>query len=179
MFKKLIIILSIVVFILFVALLMAAWSLGAFAPVSVSLKEQGPYYFLSSKTKTLYQNIPEQLKNIIMLTGEDNLDLSDPGALIYSDPTQVSFKEIVVRAGYIISDSLEVDSPLVVTKIYKRKILEATIEANPSISVFKIYPALNNWLENNSSTYQFNLPALELYKDPHFTMEMPIQIIEN
>ena len=150
--KKLIIILSVVVFILFVALLITAWSLGAFAPVSVSLTEQGPYYFLSLKTKIIYHSIPKQLKNIILQSEKNNLDFSNPGALIYSDPTQVPFNKIIVRAGYIISDSVEVDSPLVVTKIYMRKVLEATIEANPSISVFKIYPALSDWLEKNADS---------------------------
>ncbi len=172
--KKLIIIFSIIVFILFLSLLVAAWSLGAFAPVTLSLKEQGPYYFLTSKTMIYYKDIPQQLENINRFSGQGNHNFGRSGALIYSDLTKIPLDEIVVQAGYIVFDSLEVDTNLIIIEIDKRKVLVVTIETNPSIAVFKIYPSLMNWLERNRKSYHFNFPALELYKDMNFTLEIPL-----
>jgi hypothetical protein len=177
--KKLIIIFSIVVFILFISLIVAAWLLGAFAPVHISIAEQGPYYFLTSEEKTTYAEIATQLEIIRKEYGHDNKNNGIPAALILSDLTQVSQEEVIAQAGYILPDSLEVDSQLLIRKIKKRKVLVATIEANPSIAVFKIYPSLLNWLEKNQKLYRINFPALETYQDTFFKLEIPIHTINN
>ena len=177
--KKLIIIFSIVVFILFISLLVAAWSLGAFAPVHISIDEQGPYYFLTSEEKITYSEIATQLEIISKDYDHDNKNTGIPAALIFSDLTQISQEEVIAQAGYILPDSLEVGSKLFMNKIDKREVLVAKIEANPSIAVFKVYPSLVRWLEINQKLYRFNFPALESYQDTFYKLEIPIHTMNN
>ena len=175
--KKLIIIFSIIIFILFLALIVASWSLGAFAPVLININERGPHYFLTTKSRIHYKDITRQLEYISTLYGEppDHIGLS--GALLHSNPSQTPHNKLIVQAGYLLNDSLGVDSILVIKKIKRRKVLTASIDANPAIAIFKIYPALLNWIEKNGKNYNYEYPALEYYSEPKFVIELPIESI--
>ena len=44
--KKIILIIGITSFVLFIGLISAAWYMGAFSSVNISIGEKGPYYFI-------------------------------------------------------------------------------------------------------------------------------------
>jgi hypothetical protein len=175
--RKLIIIISIIICVLFIALVISAWSLGAFSPVSLLETERGPYYFLTFVEKSRYDKIPQQLKKIRVRYSQQPIDKSMPAVLLLSDPNQGTLNNMEIRAGFILLDSTEVDSSLMLIKIKKRKVLLASIQANPSIAVFKIYPSLRDWLEKNKDTYKYVFPALEIYNNSKFSIEVPLDKI--
>jgi hypothetical protein len=129
--KKLIIIMAIVVFILFIALLITAWSIGAFAPVNIGIGEKGPYYFISLDQKSLYPYISEQIDKIKNELTAKNIPYLKPAALIYSDPTVTPLNQVLAQG---LRDRLQKyndmkKSPLSYLEIYdkNRVIVEMSI----------------------------------------------------
>jgi hypothetical protein len=82
--------------------------------------------------------------------------------------------EVPVLGGLIISDSVDVAAPLRLIRIAKRTVVSATLEANPTIAIFKTYPALAEWLRKNDRQYKIELPFFEIYYEDRVTVEMPI-----
>ncbi len=172
--KKLIIIIAIVVFILFIALLITAWSMGVFARVNVSVGEKGPYYFISLDQKSLYPYIPEQIDKIKNELTVKNIPYLNPAALIYSDPAVTPLNQVLARGGLLLNDSMVVDSPFVIHHIKVRDVITAEIEANPAIATFKIYPALRDWLQKYNDIKKSPLSYLEIYDKNRVIVEMSI-----
>jgi hypothetical protein len=176
--KKLIIIIAIVVFILFIALLITAWSLGSFARVNVSAGENGPYYFISLDQKSLYPYIPEQIDKIKNELMAKKIPYINPAALIYSDPAVTPLNQVLAQGGLLINDSMAVDSPLVIHHIKVRNVITAEIEANPAIATFKTYPALRDWLQKYNGIRKSPLSYLEIYDKNRVIVEMSIIQVE-
>ena len=68
LFKKIIIIFSVVVLVLFIALVIAAWILGTFASVKIEHADRGPYGMVILAQPDSYQNIAH------IMTEEDCLE---------------------------------------------------------------------------------------------------------
>ena len=172
--RRIIIIFAVIIFVLFLALIIGAWSLGAFDSVQITEKTNGPYYLISLDTRTGYRDIPviiEEIKGQINLPPEI---IPIPAALINSNPMMTPLNEVDVTCGLIVTDSLTVNPPLHLIKIESRTIVSASIETNPSIAIFKTYPALAEWLSKNDREYEFQLPFLEIYNSDEVTVEMTI-----
>jgi hypothetical protein len=174
--KKIVIVFSVLVFILFIALIVSAWLLGAFSPVSIRLDDREGGFYLCAVEKVVYAKIPEQLAQIKSLSRADSLGYKYDGALIYSDPTVTALGDVLARAVILLKDSLSVEPPLGVHRLEPGKIISASIEANPAIAVFKIYPAISDWLSKNRQTYRGELPMIEIYSPPTFTVQMPLAL---
>lgn len=172
--KKIVIILSILVFVLFIAILIAAWYLGAFSPVTLSLEERDASYYIATNQRIRYADIPRQLAQIKSHLKAEATNYKYDCALIYSDLTTMALKDVVAQAVLLGTDSLEVAAPLQIGNLAAGKIAVASIEANPAIAVFKIYPALNDWLLKNQETYDVKFPMIEIYDPPYFTVQMPV-----
>ena len=177
--RKIIITFALIVLVLFLALIVAAWILGAFDSVQITETSGGPYYFISFDSRSGFQDIPaniQEIKNRLNLPLETELISA---AMIFCNPMMIPLNEVEVTGGLIISDSIYVSSPLRLTRIEKRSIVSATLEANPSIAIFKTYPALSEWLRKNDREYKLKLPFIEIYyNDDKVTVEMTIVPLE-
>jgi hypothetical protein len=172
--RRIIIIFAAIVFLFFIALIIAAWSLGAFDSVAIAEHKGGPYYFISFDSTSVYKETFTKIQEI-----KKQLDLSQSSeqlsaVLVLKNPMITPLNEVPVLGGLIISDSIDVKSPLHLMRIAKRDIVSATLEANPTIAIFKTYPALAEWLRKNDRYYKIELPFLEIYYDDRVTVEMPI-----
>jgi len=177
--RKIIITFALIVLILFLALTVAAWIMGAFDSVQITETSGGPYYFISFDSQSGFQDIPaniQEIKNLITLPPETE---QISAAMILSNPMMIPLNEVEVIGGLIVSDSISVSSPLQLTRIEKRSIISATLEANPSIAIFKTYPALSEWLRKNDREYKLKLPFIEIYyNDDKVIVEMTIVPLE-
>ena len=177
--RKIIITFALIVLVLFLALIVAAWILGAFDSVQITETSGGPYYFISFDSRSGFQDIPaniQEIKNRLNLPPETELISA---AMIFSNPMMIPLNEVEVTGGLIISDSISVSAPLRLIRIEKRAIVSATLEANPSIAIFKTYPALAEWLRKNDREYKLKLPFIEIYyNDDKVTVEMTIVPLE-
>jgi hypothetical protein len=173
--KKVILVFSVFVFILFLGFVIAAWTLGAFEPVEITESENGPYYFFTFRSQMTYKQIPqinEELKKQLIDSG---ISTFVPGALVLDNPMSTPLSELNARGGMIISDSITVPAPCEILYIQKRPVIVAKIDANPAIATFKTYPALAEWLRNNDRNFAAQLPFLEIYHpDESVSTEMPI-----
>ena len=172
--KKILIIFSAVVFVLFIALLVGAWQLGAFARVSLILQERAPAFYLCRAEKVPYAQIPQQLEEIKTLAAGAVLTYKESGALIYSDPASTPLNEIEAQALIFLADSAVLPAPLLLKKTSGGPVLSATFQAHPTIAVFKIYPALSDWLFKNQPAYQPVFPLLEIHRPPFYTVQLPL-----
>jgi hypothetical protein len=173
--KKLIIIFSAVVFVLFIALVIGAWHLGAFAKVTVTQTERPALYYICRAERVPYAQIPAQLEELRALLPAGAHNYKESGALIYSDPAATPLNEIESQAVILSADSLSLPAPLLVGKLPAGAVLSASIHANPAIAVFKIYPALADWLAKNRPGTRLQYPLLEIYDPPLFTVRIPLQ----
>ena len=172
--RRFIIIFAVAVFMLFLVLIIAAWSLGAFDTVQISESQSGSFYFIVLDQTSGYRDIPvtiERIKNSVQLPPDIE---SQSGALIFSNPLSTPLNEVQVKGGIIIPDSVFVPTPLQLIKLDKRLIVSATLEANPSIAIFKTYPALAEWLRKNDRTYKIQLPFVERYYPDNTSVEMTV-----
>lgn len=174
--KKIIIIFSVIVFILFLGFVVAAWILGAFEPVEISETESGPYYFITFRSPMIYKQIPEQNEELKSKLDGFGISSFVPGAIILDNPMNTPLSELNARGGFIIPDSVHVPARYEILSIEKRSVVVARIDANPAIATFKSYPALAEWLRNNDRKFSARLPFLEIYHpDESVTTEMPIE----
>ena len=174
LFKKIIIIFSTVVFILFVALMVGGWLLGAFSTVTLAMQDRASAYYICVDETVPYAQLPAQLEEVRSLLEAQAVKYKDGGALIYSDPAASSLNELASQAVLFVHDSLDVMHPLQIKKIAAGPVVSASVEANPAIAALKIYPALSGWLSKNKAAYQRTFPMLEIYSPPLFTVQMPV-----
>ena len=174
--KKLIIIFAVVVFILFIAIIVAAWYLGAFATVSIVVEDRGPYYIVTSSQLSPYQEISRENEQIDMMLGERGIKYKNFVGILYNNPAEITLSQLRRKGGVIVKDSVAVDSLLIFERIDKRLVAVAALKAHPAIAPFKIYPALQEWMQLHSYLPQKEMTILEHYKADGFVeVEIPIQ----
>jgi len=177
--KKLIMVLAVSVFILFIILLIAAWNMGAFAPVEVTSAERGPYYFVSLHHKGSYSQIVEKIQTVENMLKEKNIPFIRTAGIFYDNPAYIKPEDLRSNGGCIVSDSVKVDTPFVFMTIPKRQVAIAKIEASPAIAPFKTYPALFDWMQENDMVADEGQITFEMYFTEGFVeVEMPIKIVE-
>ncbi len=173
--KKLIIIFGILVLFLFIAFIGAAWYLGAFNSVDVTLAERGPYYFVFLEHRGMYQKIAEKIEQVHEYLENRQIELVHPAAQYLDDPKTHMPAELRSRGGWIVSDSVAVDSPYILTTIEKRSTALARIRAHPAIAPFKTYPALDNFLMHAGRDRDTAKTVLEIYYDSGVVeVELPV-----
>ena len=173
--KKIIIIFAIVVLILFIALVVAAWYLGTFASVKLNLEDRGPYDLVVQSQLDSYHKITNVIENVETMLDEKKIKHTTAIVIFYDDPTRIPLQHINIRAGYIVPDSVEVNPPLIFKTIDKRKVAVASIKANPVIATFKTYPAIQEWMQQNGYVEVSSEPTIELYYSNGLVeVEMPV-----
>jgi len=174
--KKIVIIVSVVIFILFISLLIAAWTMGMFAPVSVKETERGPYYAVILSHKGSYQGISQKIDEVSDWLTENQVKHSVACGIFYDDPAKINIEDLHSEGGYLIDDSLEVSLPFQCLRFPARSTGVASIKANPSIAWFKTYPALLDWIEKYNFEHDTLQPIIELYYNNGVVdVELPIQ----
>lgn len=174
-FRKIAITFAILAFVLFIVLVITAWTLGAFSEVELTRQESGPYYFLTFAEHTSYRTVPVSLEHLKELGAVKDDSNAQPAALILTDPMTTPLQELQAFGGYIISDSVQTGAGQRLFKIEKRAVITASIDANPTIATFKTYPALSEWLSKNYRSFSSELPYLEIYHANNgVTVEMPL-----
>lgn len=174
-FRKIAITFAILAFVLFIVLVITAWTLGAFSDVRLTQEEAGPYYFITFSEHTSYRTVPVSLEHLKELGAvRDELN-PRPAALILNDPMNTPLQDLQAFGGYLISDSVQTGAGQKLFRIEKRTVINASIDANATIATFKTYPALSEWLRKNYRSYTSELPYLEIYHaDEGVTVEMPL-----
>jgi len=175
LFKKFIIVFDVIVFFLFIALLIALWYLGAFASVNVVSEERGPYYIVTLAHEGPYQRIMYKIEQVDTMLKEKGIVGLNAVGLYDDNPAAVPPDQLRSRGGFIVHDSVKVDSPFILQKIELRTVAIATIKAHPAVAPFKTYPALYEWINNKGYEVITEQPVLELYHDEDLVeVEMPI-----
>jgi hypothetical protein len=174
--KKLVTIISVVIFILFISLLIAAWSMGMFASVSVSQDQRGPYYVVVNRHMGSYQGISNKIEGVSEMLLEKRINHSVACGIFYDDPAKMAIEELRSAGGYLVADSLDVPHPFICLKIPQRLICLASIDANPAIAGFKTYPALLDWITKYNFEHDTLTPTIELYHANGLVeVELPIE----
>jgi hypothetical protein len=173
--KKIVIIVSVVIFILFISLLIAAWTMGMFAPVSVKEAERGPYYAVTLSHKGSYRGISQKIEAVSDWLTDNQVKHSVACAIFYDDPATINIEDLHSEGGYLIDDSLDVSLPFQCLRFPARLTGVASIEANPAIAWFKTYPALLDWIEKYDVVHDTLQPIIELYYNNGVVeVELPI-----
>ena len=94
--KKLVIIISVVIFILFISLLVAAWTMGMFSPVSVMEDKRGPYYAVILSHKGSYQGIGQKIAEVSIMLTENQIEHRVACGIYYDDPSIIAIEELVL-----------------------------------------------------------------------------------
>ncbi len=173
--KKLVIIISVVIFILFISLLIAAWSMGMFSAVSVTESQRGPYFIIVHSHMGSYEGISEKIDAVSAMLSEKQIRHSTACGLFYDDPAKTAIAELRSAGGFLVRDSLKVPEPFVCLRIPDRLTAVASIEANPAIAGFKTYPALFDWIKKHHIEHDSLTPTIELYHTNGLVeVELPI-----
>jgi len=173
--KKLIIIFGVLVLFLFIAFIGAAWYLGAFNSVDITWAERGPYHFVFLEHRGMYQKIADKIEQVHEYLEARRINTLHPAAQYLDDPKTHMPAELRSRGGWIVADSVTVDTPYIFTTIEKRSTALARIRAHPAIAPFKTYPALDNFLMHGNRTQDTTGTVLEIYYDSGVVeVEMPI-----
>jgi len=160
--KKVILFIGIISFILFMGLIGAAWYMGAFSSVSISTGEKGPFYFVYLEHHGPYYQIQNKIVIVEKYLTDNKIEYLHSAGIYFDNPAEVAESDLKSFGGFIVSDSVFVQAPYNFTKIERRKVVVASIEALPMIAPFKIYPAFNEWLGNNKNV-EIVAPPIELY----------------
>ncbi len=173
--KKLVIIISVIVFILFIALIIATWTMGMFSPVTISDQNRGPYYAVTLAHTGPYRGINEKIEIVSQMLEKRQIEHSVACGIFFDDSSVIPVESLRSEGGFLITDSIAVDSTFIFKKISKRFVVVASIEANPALAGFKTYPALNDWIKENPYHEDLSLPTIELYHpDEIIEVEQPI-----
>jgi hypothetical protein len=161
--KKLVIIISVVIFILFISLLIAAWSMGMFSRVSVTEDNRGPYNVVILTHLGSYQGISQKIDDVSLMLTQNQIKHTIACAIFYDDPAKTAIEDLYSEGGFLVSDSIKVPSPYKCLKLPIRSVGVASIEANPAIASFKTYPALLDWIDKYNFQHDTLIPTIELY----------------
>ena len=177
--KKLVIIVSIIIFILFISLIVAAWTMGMFSSVSVSEDNRGPYYAVILSHKGSYRGISQKIDDVSAMLTENRIVHSVSCCIFYDDPSKTDIRELRSDGGFLVNDSVEVSPPYRCLKLAIRTVGVASIEANPAIAGFKTYPALLDWIDKHNIEHDTLQPTIELYHNNGIVeVELPLIISE-
>jgi hypothetical protein len=174
--KKIITVASVLIALLFLAFVIAAWHYGAFASVKTITLEQRPalYAAILPGIYSPYE-IEYQIRVIDSLLLQKNIDNKGTLALFFDSPLEVTADSIRATAAILLAGAITLDSPLTVFKIPERRIASISIQAHPAIAPFKTYPALQRWLFNNGYRYNPEVPIIEYYFHQNTVeVEMPV-----
>lgn len=173
--KKLVIILSVVILILFISLIIAAWSLGMFSAVSINQEQRGPYFAVIQSHVGSYQGLNQKIDEVSHMLSQRQIKHTTACGIFYDDPSKTAVDELYSEGGFIVTDSLNVDPAFKCLKLPTRSVSVASIEANPAIAGFKTYPALLDWLEKYNYAHDEKNPTIELYHTSGLVeVELPI-----
>jgi len=145
--KKIVFVVAIVITLLFLSLLGAAWYLGAFSSVSVAQLQRPIRYFITTSDSGTYQTALNDLDSLQSHISGSGLNSGDPAIFLYNDPMFTPLPQVITRAAYILTDSISLSPPYQLFTIPPRTVLTAEIHANPSIAPYKTYPALHEWIQ--------------------------------
>jgi len=173
--KKLVIIVSVVIFILFISLLVTAWTMGMFSPVSITEAKRGPYYAVLLSHKGSYQGLSQKIDMVSAMLTENQIGHSVACGIFYDDPSKIKTEDLHSQGGFIVEDSLDVSLPFEFKKFPVRSVYIASIEANPAFAGFKTYPALLDWIVKYKSKHDTLHPTIELYHNNGIVeVELPL-----
>ena len=164
--KKIILAVGIIALILFMGLIGFAWYMGAFSSVDITTAEKGPYHFIYMEHLGPYYEVVNKINEVENYLKKHNIEYKNAAGIYFDDPAKVKEEDLKSYAGFIVNDSLAVEKPFHYTKINRRQVVVAKIEAFPMIAPFKVYPAFHEWLENNKNI-EIVAPPLELYFPEH------------
>lgn len=167
--KKVILFIGIISFVLFMGLIGSAWHMGAFSSVIITIDEKGPYYFVFLEHEGPYYQIQNKIEKVEKYLTDNKIQYLHSAGIYFDNPAQVEEVDLKSFGGFIVRDSAKVQEPYKFTKIDRRKIVIASIEALPMIAPFKVYPAFQEWLGNNKNIKVVG-PPIELY--------LPNEVIE-
>ncbi len=178
--KKLVIIISVVIFILLISLLVAAWTMGMFSPVSVMEDKRGPYYAVILSHKGSYQGISQKIDEVSIMLTENKIEHRVACGIYYDDPAKIALEELRSEGGFLVTDSIKVTLPFKCLKFPARSVGVASIEANPALAWFKTYPALQDWIDKYKFEHDTLRPTIELYHNNGIVeVELPLVIPEH
>jgi hypothetical protein len=178
--KKLVIIISVLIFILFISLLVAVWTMGMFSPVSITKDRRGPYYVVILSHKGSYQGISQKIDEVSIMLTENQIEHRVACGIYYDDPAKIAIEELRSEGGFLVTDSIQVTPPFKCLKFPARSVGVASIEANPAIAGFKTYPALLDWIDKYKFESDTLQPTIELYHNNGIVeVELPLVLPEH
>ena len=179
-FKKLVMVMAIVTFVLFIALVIAAWIMGMFARVSITQDVRGPYYIISQSHIGPYQGMAAKIEQVSQYLNKQQIEHSIACAIFYDDPAKVLADELKSKGGFVVSDSSVVSPPFICQKFPMHPVVVASIKANPALARFKTYPALEDWQIKYNLHSDTTHAIIELYHtDGRVEVEWPISTANN
>ncbi len=177
--KKLVIIISVVIFILFISLLVAVWTMGMFSPVSVTKDKRGPYFAVILSHTGSYQGISQKIDEVSIMLTENQIEHRVACGIYYDDPAKIAIEELHSKGGFLVTDSIKVAPPFKCLKLPVRSVGFASIEANPAFAGFKTYPALLDWIDKYNFEPDTLQPTIELYHNNGIVeVELPLVLPE-
>jgi hypothetical protein len=175
--KKILIVISVIIVVLFLAFMVAAWHYGAFASVRAPNLAHRPSVYIATldNTYAAYE-LDKQIRIIDSLLLQKNITNDGTMALFFDNPIHIRTDSIEAIGAILLATAVVLDSPLTLLKIPERKTAVTSIEAHPAIAPFKTYPALQRWLYNNGYQYDLELPIIEYYL-PQTIVKVEIPVI--
>jgi DNA gyrase inhibitor GyrI len=161
--KKIILVFSILVLVLFISLIITAWTMGMFSQVTVTRENRGPYNVVSLPHQGSYRGIHQKIDQVNQFLAEKQIFHAIACGIYYDDPAAIPLDSLISEGGWFIEDSVYVQPPYRLKEIPRRQVAVARIEANPAVAGFKTYPALNQWMQDNHYQADTTAAIVELY----------------
>jgi hypothetical protein len=173
--RKIIIIIIVIIILSSIILFISAWEMGIFASVKITTGERGPYHIVTFRQSSSYRLIYQKIEQIQNNLHKKDIEPVCSAGIIVENPLGISLDKVSAQGGCIIKDSTEIDAPFVLKRIAKRRVLIASIKANPAIAPFKIYPALANQIRKENIKQDSLKKVIELYHNNGLVeIELPI-----
>jgi hypothetical protein len=173
--RKIIIIIIVIIILSIIILFISAWKMGIFASVTITTGERGPYHIVTFQQSSSYELIYHKVEQIQNYLHKKDIESMYSAGIIVENPLGISLDKVKAQGGCIIQDSTGIDTPFVLKKIAKRRVLIASIKANPAIAPFKTYPALANQIRRENIKQDFLNRVIELYHNNGLVeIELPI-----
>lgn len=161
--KKILTIIFAIIIVIGLLLLAGAWKAGIFEEPVITVELRGPYHYVYIQKTGDFSNIPNAYKEADDLFKENSLEKGTACGMYLDDPAMVEAEDMRWRVGYLVEDSVAVNTPLEFLSIPNAEYAVASIDAHPMIAPLKTYPALQKWVQ--TSDYQFTGPAYEIYNE--------------
>ena len=161
--KKVLTIVFAIIIVIGLLLLTGAWKAGIFADPEITLELRGPYHYVYIQQTGDFSKISMAYKEADELFKDQSLDKGTACGMYLDDPAMVQPEDMRWRVGYLVKDSVIVNTPLEFLSIPNAEYAVASIDAHPMVAPFKTYPALEAWVK--TSEYQFVGPAYEIYNE--------------